>query len=941
MKNLRTLLTAGALALSCTALLAMVGRGPVPFVKSAKFFSDPDAAVEQAGDKRRLSVGANESGPLAAEEERYLTRAFPLTEVPFTASMEAMQAYYEIQLRGDDERHGRWRLVGPSVGSVPAALSVYGGGPEATETVSGRITALLISPSCNERRCRVLSAAAGGGIWMTDRALDPRPRWRFVSEELGTSAIGSLALDPNDSSGNTVYAGTGEANASADSGAGVGLYRSRDGGETWEMVGTSATVSYGRAIGSIAIDPTDANTIYIATARAVRGISSVSGGVTSNPPVAAPFGVYKTTDRGSTWTLIWNGNNSIRGVRRIELAPRDSTTLYASAYQHGLWRSTGGGAFEQIFFPTSFGVNTSRTEFDVTVKDDATRIYIGDGGQGNLGVGAVFSQVFRADAVNNTPAAALRGANNNAGWTSLTSPNPAMPGYGSYDYCGGQCWYDNVIFTPAGYPDVVYLGGSHQYGETYGISNGRGVVLSTDAGVTFTDMTVEGANPPTAANLHPDHHAIVVHPRNPFLFFSGSDGGIVRSNGRFRNISAQCADRSLTGSTLAACQRLLARVPERFTSMNAGLSTLQFQSVRVDPRNVRNLIGGTQDNGTWINESRNRRWTETIYGDGGQAGISGASSDFLFNTFTGQSTDVNFRGGDPTAWVVATGPIVSSPEGALFYPPNIADPHPDAGKTIFHGSQSVWRTQNWGGDQAFLEANCAEFTTSSATVTCGDFTRIGPAGGTDLTVALLGTRAGGFVAALERSAGDISTLWVGTTAGRIFLSRNANLPASSVTFTRIDTLAAADPGRFPSSIAVDPEDANHAWISYSGYSAATPTTPGHVFEVRYDPATSTATWTPLDGGTGPMGDLPTTALVRDHGTGDLYAGTDFGVLVLRQGTTTWLPAGPGLPAVSVAGLTLSQDRRVLYAATHGRSVWRMNLFRTDDEDGDGEARGNR
>ncbi len=941
MKNLRTLFIPVALVLSCTALVAMVARAPLPFVKSAKFFSDPDAAVEQGGDKRRLSVGANESGPLAAEEERYLARAFPLEEVPFTASMEAMRAYYEIQSRGNDGRDGRWRLVGPSVSSVPAALSVYGGGPEATSVVSGRITALLISPNCNERRCRLWLAAAGGGVWITDRALDSRPGWRFVTEELGSNAIGSLALDPNDSSGNTIYAGTGEANASGDSGAGVGLYRSTDGGETWATVGTSAAVSYGRAIGSIAIDPTNASTIYIATARAVRGISSVTGGGTSNPPVAAAFGVYKTTDGGATWNSIWNGNNSLRGVRRIKLDPRDATTLYASAYQQGLWRSTGGGAFERIFFPTSFAVNTSRTEFDVTVKGDATRIYIGDGGQGNITTGAVFSQVFRADAVNTKSAAALVGANDNAGWTSLTSPNPTHPGYGSYDYCGGQCWYDNYITTPLGYPDVVYLGGSHQYGETYGISNGRGVVLSTDAGVTFTDMTVEGANPVTAVNLHPDHHALVVNPRNPFQFFSGSDGGIARSNGRFRNISAQCADRGLSASALAACKRLLARVPERINSLNAGLSTLQFQSVRVDPRNVRNLIGGTQDNGTWINESRNRRWTETIYGDGGQAGISGASSDLLFNTFTGQATDVNFRGGDPTMWVVATGPIVSSPEGALFYPPVIADPHPAAAKTIFHGSQSVWRSQNWGGDQAFLEANCSEFTTSSATPTCGDFTPVGPAGATDLTAAALGTRAGGFVAAIERSAGDTGTMWVATTTGRVFISRNADAPAALVTVTRLDTLSASDPGRFPSSIAVDPEDGNHAWISYSGYSAATPTTPGHVFEVRYNPVSAIATWTPLDGGTGPLGDLPTTALVRDNGTGDLYAGTDFGVLVQRQGATTWLPAGLGLPAVEVAGLTLSQDRRVLYAATHGRSVWRMNLFRTDDEDGDSEDHGRR
>jgi len=79
--------------------------------------------------------------------------------------------------------------------------------------------------------------------------------------------------------------------------------------------------------------------------------------------------------------------------------------------------------------------------------------------------------------------------------TDLTSSNRADPGYGSYNFCTGQCWYDNFVVSPAGYPDIVYLGGSYQYGETGNVSNGRAVVLSTDAGVSFTDMTMDGTDP--------------------------------------------------------------------------------------------------------------------------------------------------------------------------------------------------------------------------------------------------------------------------------------------------------------------------------------------------------------------------------------------------------------------------------------------------------------
>jgi hypothetical protein len=98
-----------------------------------------------------------------------------------------------------------------------------------------------------------------------------------------------------------------------------------------------------------------------------------------------------------------------------------------------------------------------------------------------------------------------------------------------------------------------------------------------------------------------------------------------------------------------------------------------------------------------------------------------------------------------------------------------------------------------------------------------------------------------------------------------------------------------------------------------------------VFEVTYDPVAGTATWTNLDGGTGPMGDLPVTDLVRDDVRGDLYASTDFGVMRLANGSSTWTVAGGGLPMVEVAGLTISSSARVLYAATHGRSAWALKL----------------
>ena len=198
--------------------------------------------------------------------------------------------------------------------------------------------------------------------------------------------------------------------------------------------------------------------------------------------------------------------------------------------------------------------------------------------------------------------------------------------------------------------------------------------------------------------------------------------------------------------------------------------------------------------------------------------------------------------------------------------------------------------------------------------------QIGPAGQTDLTASAGDyrgtTRSGGNVAAIQRTTADTGTLWAATTVGRVFISKNADAAAGSVTYTRLDNLpsATASPGRFISGIYVDPANPNHAWISYSSYSSLTPSTPGHVFSVTYDPIANDATWTSLDGsGATGFPDFPATG-IADDSNGDLYVSNDWGVLRLPNGSTDWEVAGTGLPMVEVYGLTIVPGARKLYAA---------------------------
>jgi hypothetical protein len=964
------------IASAVTLMSAAAAMAFVAANDSSLFFSSQSQPKRQALNKstshtvagNRGEPGAAEAAkgedPDAAAEEAYSARAYPATEIPFSATLNAQKAWAKIKSQKNKNTVGTWTLAGPSTANYPGTLSFTG----ADYAASGRVTGLAIDPNCTVGKCRVWVAAAGGGVWRTSNALaGSGATWTFQSGSFGTNAIGTLIYDNG-----VLYAGTGESHASGDSEAGLGIWKSTDGGDTWTHLASQVTnlttsscgASFasgacalfvdngtytgdafaGRSISSIVVDPNNANVLYVSSTRGVRGVSSVTGGATTNPtPPRPPFGLFKSTDGGATFTFIWDGNDSVRGVNRVQLDPSNNTIVYAAAYQQGVWRSSDDFAgcnagpctanTAQIKTPLVQNENTDRAEFAVTkLGNGNTRMYVGDGSTGPPGPANGFNPLAQAakfyrsdDVATGTPA-----------FTDLTTTQNS-------DYCSGQCWYDNVVYSPPGKPDAVYVGGSYSYG-TYGFTtNGRAFIRSTDAGASFTDQTYDATtNPPPPGSYasiypgnavapngqHPDSHAVVEVPGTDAAIF-GTDGGLMRSSGAFTDISSQCTtDRGLSGSNLTLCQQLLSSVPTYLYNMNKSLSTLQFQSLSVAADNPKHVQGGTQDNGTFETYGSSVTWPQIIYGDGGQSGFSATNSSMRFNSFFGQNHDANFQNGDPTKWVIISGPIVSSPEGSNFYAPIIADPNPANAGTIFEGSQSVWRTQDWGGNQATLEANCPEFTTPSSTPTCGDFVRIGPAGATDLTAAGYGTRAGGFVAAIERVPSDTGTLWVATTTGRVFISKNADAAAAgSVTYTRLDTLPSAttDPNRFVSGIYVDPANPNHAWISYSGYNFNTPSQTGHVFEVTYNQGTNDATWTKLDGsGATAFPDFPATDIVRDS-NGDLYASNDFGVMRLANGSTDWVAAGTGLPMVEVAGLTIVPSARKLYAATHGRSAWQLSL----------------
>jgi hypothetical protein len=925
------------------ALVAVKPSNP-SLAKSQELQWTEDGKMSAAFAKHRedlfaAKVGAAGESPTSWADENYqLNGGDKIAASDIAGARAAFSAIQKKGVGNGKTSTSSWFSLGPKNAIYPAFLNRHG----SQYVTSGRITALAIGPTCTLNSCTLWVAAAGGGVWKTDKALGGA-NWVNVSDGFfGSGAIGALTYD---AAHNALYAGTGEDAAAGDAEAGVGVYKSTDGGKTWNPLGGNGNFT-NRAIRTIAIDPNDAtgNTIYVTSGRGVHGISSTTAGAVSQIPPGTPgVGVWKSTDGGATFTqaqpstvvlgpqpgqTFLSSFGSSRGATALAVDPTHPGVIYASAYNVGIWRSNDNGAiWTQIHAVSNTGA--MRSEFAVTTTpDNHTRMYSGEGDSGTP-----YSRVFVAEAVES----------GSPTFVDKTSSNVADAGYATFNFCTGQCWYDQRIVSPAGHPDMVYVLGSYTYAEDHGLSNARALLLSTDAGSTFTDLTDDAQGTNASHNgLHPDQHAFAVNPSNPNQYFEGSDGGLMRSDGTFTDISSRCDSRGLSEPALSRCKQLLSRAPTSYTSLNNGLQTLQFQSLSVNPANAKNVQGGTQDNGTFETTGSSVTWPQTIFGDGGLSGFDSTNPAFRFHTYFDAQVDVNFNSGAPPNWDWIADSFFIPPgnsEARLFYFPIITDPAVHG--TMFAGLTHVWRTKDNGGpSQAYLDQHCNEFT-GDFTAQCGDWVQLGDASTngrltcattTTNTCTYGATRSGGSVGWISRTTADNSTAWAATTTGRLFISKNANAdPASAVTFTRLDSLDATSPNRAISSISIDPANPNRAYVSYLSYNELVATTlgdthPGHVFLVTYDPVLNTATWTNLEGTGTPIGNQPVNGVAYDPGK-DLYASTDFGVIKLAGASAAngWTVAAPGLPVVTVAGLTINPGARQLLAATHGRGAYQLTL----------------
>lgn len=276
-----------------------------------------------------------------------------------------------------------WQPVGPFTHTNTGSWS----------SGQGRVNIVHVDPSNPNI---IYLGAPAGGIW---KSTNNGSTWTPLTDELPQIGVSGIAVDYSNS--NTIYIATGDKDA-GDSYS-VGVYKSTDGGLTWNPTGTMGATNPTRA-GDILIHPTNNQILWCAT----------------------NSGIYRTTDAGATWSRVRLGNFSQGSIR---LKPGDPNTVYAVTY-NAFYRSTNGGtSFTQV--STGLPATSGRYLLDVTPAN-ANYVYIL-----SATTGGAFQGIYRST----------------DGGTSFTARNTTTDVFES-----NQSWYDLALAVSPTNADEIYTG---------------------------------------------------------------------------------------------------------------------------------------------------------------------------------------------------------------------------------------------------------------------------------------------------------------------------------------------------------------------------------------------------------------------------------------------------------------------------------------------------
>lgn len=338
--------------------------------------------------------------------------------------------------------------------------------------MSGRVTSIDV---VRENPQIIFAATASGGLWRSNSGgID----WEPVFDDQPTQSIGSVAIYQKNPS--IVWAGTGEGNPRNSHNSGRGIFKSIDGGDTWEFMGLKETKGIHRVI----IHPDDPNIVYAAATGSAWGPNKERG-------------VYMTKDGGENWEQILYTNDTT-GCADLVMDPSNPNKLIASMWQHlrQPWTFTSGGPGSGLHITYDGG----KTWKKLGEKEGLPSVEIGRAGL------------------------AFAPSSPNIVYALVESKKTGF--YRSTD--GGKSWQlrstENIGNRPFYYADIfVDPKNENRIYNLYSV-----VSRSEDGGKTFqTILPYYG--------VHPDHHAWYIHPDDPDFMIDGNDGGINITYDRGKN----------------------------------------------------------------------------------------------------------------------------------------------------------------------------------------------------------------------------------------------------------------------------------------------------------------------------------------------------------------------------------------------------------------------
>jgi photosystem II stability/assembly factor-like uncharacterized protein len=771
--------------------------------------------------------------------------------------------------------------------------------------MSGRVVDIEANP---EDPTEFYVAYATGGLWHT---VNNGQSFTPIMDNLDILFLGDIAINWK-SNPRMIWAGTGEANSSRSSYAGMGVYLSKDNGKNWQHLGLAES----HHIGDIKLHPTDPNTAWVAVLGHLYSPNEERG-------------VYKTSDGGANWQRTLFVNNQT-GCIDLAMHPADPTTLYAAMWQRNreAWKFEESGPASGIYKSVDGGTTWNKisgagsgfmegdkigriglTAFPgnanliYAVVDNNTPLPGKKETQDSVYTKELFKTISTTDFANlnsnrldsflrknrfprQHSASSIKKAvaegklTPSALWDWLDSDdgfqNTGIAGcevYVSKD--GGAHWkkanekpisifntygyYFAKIYTSHTNPDKVFI-------------LGFTAQVSTNGGKSFTTIDKE--------NVHADHHALWVNPKKDSHLINGNDGGV--------NLTYDDGKNWFKANTP---------------------SVGQYYYVTTDDARPYNVYGGLQDNGSWWGPSTHREsigWTDDgqyAYrmingGDGMQAQV-----DKRDNTTVYSGSQFGFyarynrekRGGGKM--IRPQHELGEKPLRFNWQTPILLSRHqPDI---FYYASNRLYRSMNKGDT---LIAMSADLT----------------GGG------IKGNVPYGTLTTIDESPIRFGLLYTGSDDGRIYRSTDGGY-----TWNAIHQQVAATPkkkGTFTPAAGLDTKNLwvsrvvasqhaeNRVYVTLNGYRH------DHFNPYVYVSEDGGNTWKDISGNL----PLEPVNVVREDPVNPsiLYVGTDGGVYVSKDGGKTYKAWHSGLPlSVPIHDIAIQQRENEIVLGTHGRSLY--------------------